>query len=177
MSQSPVVVRDATVADVPAITTIYAHHVRTSVATFELEPPSVEEMTGRVERVLASHTWLVAVDGDALLGYAYGGPFSDRPAYRWTTEVSIYLDPAGVGRGTGTQLYTSLLDRLRGRGYRVAVARIALPNAASLALHDRFGFERSGVLRDVGHKLGAWRDVALHQLALAPPVDSPAEPG
>ncbi len=176
MNDSPVTIRDATLDDAPAIADIYAHYVRTSVATFELEAPSEADMSRRIERNLASHAWLVATQGDAVLGYAYGGPFSDRPAYRWATEVSVYLAPAASRRGVGTTIYQALLERLRRRGFRVAVARIALPNDASLALHERFGFAPSGVLRDIGHKFGAWHDVALHQLALAPAIAAPPDP-
>lgn len=170
-------IRDAAAADAAPCAAIYGHYVRTTPATFELEQPSADELERRIAAYQASHAWLVAETGGAVTGFAYGTKFAERPAYRWSAEVSVYLDPATVGAGTGTALYDALLPRLHDRGIQVAFARIAQPNAASNALHARLGFRRVGLLERVGFKLGAWHDVAILQLDLAPPGPDPVEPG
>lgn len=169
-------IRDATTDDAAACASIYGHYVRTTAATFELEPPSVAEIGSRIARCQASHAWLVAESDGVVAGFAYGTRFAERPAYRWSCEVSVYLDPERLGSGTGRALYAALLDRLLARGYHVVFAKVAQPNDASNALHARFGFERVGLLRRVGFKLGGWHDVAILQRDLAPPAPSPAEP-
>lgn len=169
-------VRDATPADAAACAAIYATYVAETPATFELEPPSTEETARRIAACQSGHAWLVAdVDGD-VAGFAYGTRFAERPAYRFSCEVSVYLRPDRLGGGVGSALYATLLDRLTARGFLVALAKVAQPNDASNALHARFGFERVGLLRRVGYKLGAWHDVALLERELAPPTLSPAEP-
>lgn len=169
-------IRDATASDAEACAAIYGHYVRATPATFELEPPSVEEVGGRIAACQASHAWLVAEDDGVVSGFAYGTRFAERPAYRWSCEISVYLRPEQTGAGTGTALYRALLERLPARGVQVAFARIAQPNDASNALHERFGFRRVGLLERVGFKLGAWHDVAILQLDLAPPTPNPVEP-
>ena len=169
------VVRDATASDAAACAAIYAPYVRDSAITFELDPPTDEQMA---ERIAAAngHAWLVAEVGDRVIGYAYAGPFATRPAYRWSCEVSVYLDPARRGLGAGTALYRVLLQQLTDRGFHVAVARIALPNEASLAMHRRLGFVDVGVHRRIGFKHGRWHDVALAQLELTDPGSAPTPP-
>jgi len=169
-------VRDATTDDAAACAAIYGHYVRTTPATFELEPPSVEDVRGRIAGCQVSHAWLVAERDGVVSGFAYGTRFAERPAYRWSCEISVYLDPERIGAGTGRALYDVLLARLVDRGLQVAYARIAQPNDASNALHARFGFERVGLLRRVGFKLGGWHDVAILQKDLAPPTPNPVEP-
>jgi L-amino acid N-acyltransferase YncA len=169
-------IRDATTDDVAACAAIYGHYVRTTPATFELEPPSVEEVGRRIASYQASHAWLVAEAGGVVTGFAYGTRFAERPAYRWSCEVSVYLDAETVGAGTGSALYDALFPRLLDLGIQVAYARIAQPNEASNGLHAKFGFERVGLLKRVGFKLGGWHDVAILQKDLAPPTSEPAEP-
>jgi phosphinothricin acetyltransferase len=159
-------VRPATTDDAAACAAIYAPYVRDTAISFELEPPSADEMAARIAAV---HLWLVLEDGDRVVGFAYAGPFKSRPAYARTCEVTVYLAGDATGRGGGRALYTSLLARLAQRGFRVAVAVIALPNDASEALHRAFGFETVGVLRGVGFKHGAWHDIAYTQLTLDSP--------
>ncbi len=169
-------IRDATADDAEACAAIYGHYVSSTPATFELEPPSGEEVRQRIAKCQAAHAWLVSErDGD-VTGFAYGTRFAERPAYRWSSEISVYLRPGRTGAGTGTALYTELLDRLSARGLLVAFARIAQPNDASNALHVRFGFRRVGLLERVGYKLDRWHDVAIVQKDLAPPTSDPAEP-
>ena len=114
-------VREATVADAAACAAIYAPYVLETAISFEAEPPGVEEMAGRIERASRMHAWLVLEDDGRVVGYAYGGPFAPRAAYRWACEVSVYLETGRRRSGGGRLLYTALLDRLRARGYRTAM--------------------------------------------------------
>lgn len=169
-------IREATGADAAACAEIYAHYVRTTAATFELDPPSVEEVGRRMAGCQSSHAWLIAETDGEVHGFAYGTRFAERPAYRWSCEVSVYLDPQRRSSGTGNALYDVLLTKLVGRGFHVAFAKVAQPNVASNALHAKHGFERVGLLRRVGYKLGDWHDVAILQKDLVPPIEAPAEP-
>ncbi|MFH1109530.1 MAG: arsinothricin resistance N-acetyltransferase ArsN1 family B [Planctomycetota bacterium] len=167
--------RLATVGDAQQVQSIYAPIVEGSAVSFELEPPSVEEMRRRIETTLLTLPWLVC-EGDGVIGYAYAGVFRSRPAYQWTVEVSVYAHAAHRGKGVARALYTSLFECLRVQGYRTALAGIALPNAASVALHERLGFRLIGVFHNVGYKLGAWHDVGWWELALQSPPDPPLRP-
>ncbi len=119
-----------------------------------------------------------ARDGAAVaaIGYAYAGPHRQRAGYRWAVDISVYVDAAAQGRGVGRALYDALLPILRRQGFVNAYAGIALPNPASVALHEAIGMRRLGVYERVGFKAGAWHDVAWYQLRLADPVGTPAEP-
>jgi phosphinothricin acetyltransferase len=168
-------VRDATGDDAAACAAIYAPYVTDTAISFETEPPTAAEMARRIAAARQTHAWLVLADGDRVLGYAYGCRFKERAAYRWTCEVSVYLE-AGLRRaGGGRALYAALLPRLAARGYRTAFAGMTLPNDASEGLHRALGFEPVGIFRRVGWKAGAWHDVAWLQLALAP-QDATAAP-
>lgn len=171
-------VRDADATrDAAACAAIYAPHVEGSAVSFEEAAPSTAEMSARIERIVATHAWLVAELGDGVLGYAYACPFQARPAYRWSVSVSVYVDAAARGRGVGRALYVKLFDRLRARGFRMACAGITLPNQASVRLHETLGFRPVGVNREIGWKDGAWRDVGWWQLELSPAAEgTPAEP-
>jgi phosphinothricin acetyltransferase len=158
-------VREASAADAAACAAIYAPNVRETAISFELEPPSVGEMAARIA---GAHVWLVAEEAGRVVGYAYADQFKARAAYARTCEVTVYMDRGWAGRGGGRALYAELLARLAQRGFRVAVAVIALPNDASHALHRAFGFEPVGVLPGVGYKHGVWHDVAYLQLTLGP---------
>lgn len=169
-------VRDASAADAEACAAIYAPYVRDTAITFELEPPTPAEMVGRIAKATASYAWLVLEDDGRVVGYAYGGPYKERAAYRWACEVSVYLEPGLRRRGAGRALYEALLPRLAERGYRTAVAGMTLPNDASVGLHSAMGFQPVGVWRRIGWKLGAWHDVAWVQRDLAGGEDPPQEP-
>lgn len=163
-------IRPSAEADLPAITAIYAHHVRTSVATFELEPPDLAEMARRRAVLLDKGLpWLVAdMDGD-VVGYAYAGPYRSRPAYDWTLEDSIYVRADCVGRGLGRALMEPLIARCAALGYRQMVAVIGGgpdENPGSAALHRACGFHHIGVLEAVGWKFGRWVDSLLMQRIL-----------
>jgi phosphinothricin acetyltransferase len=167
-------IRDADPArDAAACAAIYAPHVEGSAVSFEERAPEVGEMAARIERYGASHAWLVAERDGEVAGYAYATAFNERPAYRWSTSVSVYVGESARGRGAGRALYEALFDHLRERGFRMACAGITLPNAASVGLHESLGFEQVGVNREIGWKDGAWRDVGWYQLELAPAAKGP----
>ncbi|CAA9214683.1 MAG: Acetyltransferase, GNAT family [uncultured Blastococcus sp.] len=163
VTESGPVVRDAVAADARRCAAIYAPYVRDTAISFETEPPSAEEMAGRIVQAQRSHAWLVLERGGTVTGYAYGGPFMSRAAYRWSATVSVYLDGGRHRAGGGRALYTALFDRLAGQGIRTVLAGIALPNEASEGLHRALGFSPAGTYRRVGWKLGRWHDVAWYQ--------------
>jgi L-amino acid N-acyltransferase YncA len=159
--------------DAAACAAIYAPSVEAAPTSFEERAPDAAEMARRIAAAVATHAWLVAEHGGEVVGYACARPFEERSAYRWTASVSVYVAPEQVGRGVGRALYEELFAGLRARGFRMACAGITLPNPASVALHERLGFVQSGVGREVGWKLGAWRDVGYYQLELAPASAGP----
>ncbi|MDQ8729558.1 N-acetyltransferase family protein [Bradyrhizobium sp. LHD-71] len=161
-------IRPATPADLPAITAIYGHAVRTGTATFELDPPDLAEMTRRYDALIAGNfPYLVATADGGILGYAYSGPYRPRPAYRFTVENSVYLDPEAQGRGVGTQLMQALIKESEARGYRLMVAVIGdSANAASIGMHVRTGFQMVGTFSNVGLKFGRWLDTVMMQRPL-----------
>ena len=168
-------VRDATRGDAEACAAIYAPYVTDTAITFEYDPPSAAEMARRIAAAQRAHAWLVLEEGGGVVGYAYAGPFKERTAYRWSCEVSVYLQPGRRRTGSGRLLYEALFARLAERGFRTLVAVMTLPNEASEGLHRALGFEPVGTFRRVGWKHGRWRDVAWAQRLLAaddgPPPD------
>ena len=144
---------------------IYAPFVTCSWISFELEPPNAEEMANRIAKHGASHGWLVAELGGVVAGYAYGSPHRERAAYASSCDVAVYVDPACARQGIGRKLYAALIPRLRER-YHAAFAGIALPNEASVGFHEAMGFAPVGIYREVGWKLGGWRDVGWWQRLL-----------
>lgn len=157
-------IRPALPGDADGILEIYAPIVRDTAISFELEPPSRDEI---VRRISAAHAWLVAEGAGRVLAYAYAGPFRPREAYRFSVEVTVYVRPDAHRRGIARALYDELFARLREKGFRQAIAAIALPNPASVALHERLGFRPVGVFRDVGFKFERWHDVGWWQRGLA----------
>lgn len=173
-------IRDATVDDAPAIAALYGREVSNGTATFELEPPSLEEMTERFVTVKRHDLpWLVAEVDGAFAGYAYASPFRPRPAYRYGVEGSIYVEEAARGHGVGRALLETLIDRVRAMGLRHLIGAISdsETSAASIALHRALGFRDAGVYRQVGWKFDRWLDVTLMQLDLAPGGGAPSTPG
>lgn len=163
--------------DGAALSAIYGPIVETSAISFELTPPSAAEMARRIEETLASYPWLVEEDVNGrIAGYAYASQHRARAAYGWSVDVTVYVDELCRGRGVGVRLYTALLEALRVQGFRSAFAGIALPNDASIALHESLGFTPVGVYRDVGFKLGAWRDVGWWQRPLHTDIAQPRTP-
>jgi phosphinothricin acetyltransferase len=169
-------IRDADpTRDAAACAAIYAPHVEGSAVSFEEQAPSAEGMAARIERVASTHAWLVAAREGRVVGYAYATTYNERPAYRWSAGVSVYVADEFRGRGVGRALYTALFERLRERGFRMACAGATLPNEASVALHESLGFEQTGLNRHIGWKHGAWRDVVWWQLELTPAGDAPPQ--
>jgi phosphinothricin acetyltransferase len=161
-------IRDASVEDAESIASIYNHFVLTTSISFEEAEVPVMEMAGRIADLQASGLpWLVAELDGVVAGYAYATKWRVRHAYRFSVETSVYLAPEKAGKGIGTALYEVLLARLRDGGYHLAIGGIALPNAASVALHEKLGFEKVAQFREVGFKFGQWTDVGYWQLVLA----------
>jgi phosphinothricin acetyltransferase len=153
---------------------IYGPIVRDTAISFETQEPTAEEMARRLAATLPDFPWLAAEAEDGgFLGYAYASAHRPTGAYRWSANVSIYLAQAARGRGVGKALYGELLDRLRRQGVCSVFAGIALPNPASVALHESVGFRPVGVYRRVGYKLGAWRDVGWWGQSLVAEDDTP----
>ena len=172
--------RDASGDDLPRITALYGREVRGGTATFELEPPSLEEMARRFDAVARQGLpWLVAEVDGAFAGYAYASPFRPRPAYRYGVEISIYVEETARGRGVGRELLEALIERIRVLGLRHLIGAISdsETSAASIALHRALGFREVGVYRQVGWKFDRWLDVTLMQLDLLPAGDPPQGPG
>jgi L-amino acid N-acyltransferase YncA len=174
----PAVLRLAREADAESLLGIYAPLVRETPISFELVPPGVDEYRGRIATVLETNPWLVCEEGEEILGYAYASKFRPRPAYQWTVETTVYVHAGHHRRSVGRALYESLFSCLRLQGYRSASAIIALPNPASVALHERVGFESVGVLHHVGYKLDRWHDIGVWELELQelPPPLAPPRP-
>ncbi len=171
----PRLVRLATPQDAAACAAIYAPYVEDTAISFELEPPSAQEMAIRIESSLQTHAWFVLEQGGAVAGYAYGAPMHRRAAYRWSCEVSVYVAREHRGAGIGRALYEALFARLAERGYIRAIAGMTLPNPGSEGLHRALGFETVGVYRRIGFKLGSWHDVEWAQRSLLP-EDPQGEP-
>jgi L-amino acid N-acyltransferase YncA len=162
-------IRPATLEDAASIQAIYAHHVKTGTGTFELEPPDLAEIQSRMTKIAKRGSpWLVAYNDEGhVIGYAYAGPFRERPAYNCTVEDSIYLSPETVGHGLGRTLLAELIARCTETGYTQMLAVIGdSANLASIGLHRAMGFADVGVLRDVGHKFGRYLDVVILQKSL-----------
>lgn len=163
--------------DSGACAKIYAPYVAGAATSFEELPPDADDFAERIERVSATHPWLVAERDGVVAGFAYAAPHRPRPAYRWTAETSVYVAGGRQNGGVGGDLYGALLELLRRQGLHVALAGITLPNAASVGLHTAMGFEQVGLYRRIGYKAGAWRDVSWWQLVLLPGSEGPpAEP-
>ena len=163
-------------ADAAGILAIYEPVVRETAISFELEPPDEEEMRRRIASTLERRPWLVCTADGAVAGYAYAAAHRERPAYQWSVETSVYVHPDHRRRGVAHGLYTALLSALRVQGFYTALAGIALPNPASVGFHEACGFQWVGVYRAVGHKLGAWHDVAWLQLVLREDRGEPVDP-
>ncbi|MFN2594707.1 MAG: arsinothricin resistance N-acetyltransferase ArsN1 family B [Actinomycetota bacterium] len=169
-------IRSASAADAADIARIYAPYVTKAPASFELDPPAAEDMAARIETSLAKHAWLVASENGVIVGYAYGTTARTRAAYRFTVEVSVYLDGDARGRGIGKALMIELLETLATRGYLTAIAGVTLPNDASVRLFESLGFESVGVYRNIGYKFGRWHDVGWWQRSLVSAYpDAPPE--
>jgi len=169
--------RLATPADGAAVAALYAPYVRDTSITFEYEVPDGAEFGRRIETVLKLAPWLLAVEsgpgGETLLGYAYGGTWRTRVAYRWVVETAVYVDKRQHRRGIGRALYGALLDLLRLQGFCRALGGITIPNPESIALHEKLGFTFVGTYPKCGFKHGTWWDVGFWDVELR---EHPKEP-
>ena len=172
----PDLIRLAMPSDAAAVQAIYAPYVRDTTISFEYDPPTVEEMAARIASTVAQFPYLVAASDGEVRGYAYATALRGRRAYDWSVETTVYLRNDSLGRGLGRALYESLIATLSLLGYHQAYAGISLPNAASIALHERVGFTHLGTYERVGWKFGAWRSVGWWQLLLDPPEGEPSPP-
>jgi phosphinothricin acetyltransferase len=170
----PLSIRDVTAADLPAITRIYAEAVKHGTASFELEPPDQGEMRRRIRSLVdGGFPYIVAELGGVVVGYAYAGLYRTRPAYRFTVEDSIYIDPAAQRRGVGRALLERLIVLAEQRGFRQMIAVIGdSAQTASIELHRVLGFRHVGNFENVGFKFDRWLDTVLMQRALGPGATS-----
>jgi L-amino acid N-acyltransferase YncA len=173
---SSALIRFATADDAVAVQAIYAPIVVQTAISFELEPPTVDEMRQRIATTLALFPWLVCEQDGATVGYAYASRHRERAAYQWSADISAYVHERWRGQGVGRALYRSLFERLHAQGYYNVYAGIALPNAPSVALHEAMGMRLVGVYEHVGYKLDRWHDVGWWQGELQPPVARPDRP-
>lgn len=169
-------IRPVAPGDAAPIAEIYRPYVEGTAVSFEEAPPTPEEMAERIEKTLATHPWFVAIVDGSVVGYAYAGFHRPRPAYRWSAEVTVYLNKDFQGRGIGRALYEALFLELSERGFVRAFAGIALPNPGSVALHESMGFAPIGIFPGIGYKLGRWHDVAWYWRALRDTEEPPTDP-
>jgi len=162
--------------DAAAIQAIYAPFCESSAVSFETKAPSVEEIGQRIRKISEQFPWIVGEFDRRILGYAYGSRHSERAAYQWSVDATIYVSKESQRTGLGRGLYTSLFRILRLQGYYKVCGGITLPNAASVGLHEALGFKPVGTYRGVGYKLGRWHDVGWWQLSLQPESDEPPAP-
>ena len=159
-------IRDILPSDIPAVTSIYNHYISNTVITFEEEPLLPEEINHRAEKVTADYPWIVCLENGCVVGYSYASRFRERAAYRYTVETTVYVDKDHVGKGFGLLLYRELVNRIKMRDFKVALGGIALPNPASVGLHEKLGFEKVAHLTNVGFKFDRWVDVGYWELQL-----------
>lgn len=159
-------VRDAAAEDAEAIAAIYAPFVTDTAVSFETEPPNAADMAERIDSAQRAHAWLVAEKDGQLVGYSYGTTHRDRTAYRYSVEISVYVEGESHRQGIGMRLYQDLFERLASLGYFNAYVGITLPNEPSLAFHQAAGFRPVGVFKSIGFKFNSWHDVAWLQRKL-----------
>lgn len=175
-SHVPLHLRTATRADAAKVAAIYEPYVTHESTSFELSAPTASEVADRIEAVLRTHPWIVVEDDGVMIGYSYATAHRARPAYRWSTEVSVYVQQDRHRGRVGRALYTGLFDILSCQGFRNALAGITLPNPASVAFHEAMGFTAVGIYRNVGFKMGRWHDVAWYARPVGVHEHAPSEP-
>ncbi len=175
-----IAIRPARPEDAAAVAAIYAPYVLSGTVSFETDAPDARAIRARMASSDGLYPWLVATSGEGedagVVAYAYAGRFRDRPAYRYVVETSIYVSGSVQGNGVGRLLYEALIDTLRAQGFTQAIGVLALPNDASISLHEAVGFRRAGVYREIGYKHGRWIDVGFWQCALNDSMTPPVEP-
>jgi phosphinothricin acetyltransferase len=171
-----VTVRPAEGGDFPAVAAIVNGYIAATTVNFRTEPQTAEDWTADWYTHRERFPWLVAADGDTVLGVAYATPWKSRNAYDWCAEVTAYVAPESRGRRVGHDLYRGLLAILDAQGFRTQVAVVGLPNPASAGFHESFGFHRAGTLTSVGYKHGTWCDVGFWQRVVEVPGETPVRP-
>ncbi|HFU3800567.1 TPA: N-acetyltransferase family protein [Streptococcus suis] len=159
-------IRSARIEDAADLVAIYAPYVEKTAITFETQVPTVSEFASRIEKTFGKFPYLVAVEEGKLLGYAYASTYYDRAAYDWTVELSVYIQQEARGKGIGSMLYDALEEDLTARGFKNFLACIALPNPASISLHEKRGYEQVAHFKKVGYKFGSWHDIVWLQKSL-----------
>lgn len=157
----------AKISDAPDIHRIYAPYITKTPITFETVVPSVNEIADRIEKVMERYPWIVAIDNNRIIGYAYATQIRTRAAYDWSVETAVYIQEDYTGKGAGTQLYQKLLSVLRQQNYTNASGGVALPNEASVKLHEKLGFSHIGTFKKIGYKFDQWWDVGWWQKELS----------
>jgi L-amino acid N-acyltransferase YncA len=169
-------IRLARIEDCPEILGIYGYFVENTAVTFEYEVPTLGEMEGRMKNILLKYPYLVSVEAEKVIGFAYAADFRHRAAYQWSCECTVYIAPEHQGKGTGRLLYQRLLDMLRLQGYFNVFAGVAIPNERSIRLHQQCSFEEIGEYRNIGYKRGVWHTTRWFQLVLREHSVDPAPP-
>ncbi|HEM2714402.1 TPA: N-acetyltransferase [Streptococcus suis] len=159
-------IRSARTEDAADLVAIYAPYVEKTAITFETEVPTVEAFASRIEKTLEKFPYLVAVEEGKVVGYAYASTYYARAAYDWTVELSVYVSREARGKGIGSLLYDAIEEDLKARGFKNFLACIALPNPASLALHEKRGYEQVAHFKKVGYKFATWHDIVWLQKSL-----------
>ncbi|HEM3560627.1 N-acetyltransferase [Streptococcus suis] len=159
-------IRNAQAEDAANLVAIYAPYVEKTAITFETQVPAVEDFANRIEKTLKKFPYLVAVEEGKIVGYAYASTYYARAAYDWTVELSVYVQKEARGKGIGTLLYNALEKELTARGFKNFLACIALPNPASIALHEKRGYQQVAHFKKVGFKFGTWHDIVWLQKSL-----------
>lgn len=166
VEKSPMVIRDAMQEDGEVLAAIYNPYITDGVVSFEYEALDGEEMARRIQGITSGYPWIVGEVDGVIQGYAYAARWKERVAYRYCAETTVYLRRGQEGRGFGTLLYEELLRRLSSHAIKIAIACIALPNAGSVALHEKLGFEKVGHFPEVGYKFDRWIDIGYWRKAL-----------
>ncbi|HEL2383502.1 TPA: N-acetyltransferase [Streptococcus suis] len=164
-------IRSARTEDAADLVAIYAPYVETTAITFETEVPTVADFASRIKKTLEKFPYLVAEEEGRIVGYAYASTYYARAAYDWTVELSVYVSSEARGKGIGSLLYDALEEELTARGFKNFLACIALPNPASLALHEKRGYEQVAHFKNVGYKFDTWHDIVWLQKSLVGEMD------
>lgn len=159
-------IRDVAISDTKRIHQIYNKYVKESRATFREQPLSLQETKAQIERITKEFPWIVYEEADQVIGYTFADKWKEKTAYRYTVETSIYLDPEHLEKGIGSKLKQAMIEELRKRGFHTVISAISLPNPASIAMCEKFGFKKVGQLREIGYKFDEWVDVGYWQLLL-----------
>ncbi|MDR9364872.1 MAG: N-acetyltransferase family protein [Balneolaceae bacterium] len=159
-------IRDVSLSDAKRIHEIYNEYVEDSRITFQEKPLSLKEIKDKIQKITKVYPWIVYEKNNQVVGYTYADKWKEKSAYRYTVETSIYLDSGHLGKGIGSKLKGAMIEKLREREFHCVISAISLPNPASIAMCEKFGFQKAGQLREIGYKFDEWIDVGYWQLIL-----------